>query len=88
MKIKEILEATAFQSIEDIAKNILTIDETQARKALVQSGCFKWAHEKTKWQLDEDQNPAHLEQSIYHFHELANRTPKLLWSYMTERKKQ
>lgn len=68
MKIKEILELTKTKSIKEVVQEHLTINEKEARLALKVAGCFNWAHEATKWEMDENEDPKNLDKSIYSFH--------------------
>ncbi len=64
MKIKELLELSQHESLEDVAKNHLTIGVKRARIALKAAGCYNKIGVKG-WHYDGD--PATLERSIYDF---------------------
>lgn len=64
MKIKEILELTKTKPIAEIAKEHLTIGEKPARAALKRAGCYSIVGQPG-WFLDETENEANLERSIY-----------------------
>lgn len=68
MKISEILKLAKTKTIEEIAKEYLTIDEKSVRLSLKQAGYFCWAHEPNVWIQDEHENPLNGEKSIYEFH--------------------
>lgn len=64
MKIKEILEMSQQETLEEIAKNHLTIGLKRLRVALKAAGCYNIRGVKG-WRYEGD--PAILEQSVYNF---------------------
>ena len=64
MKISEILELTKTKPVAEIAKEYLTIGEKPTRAALKRAGCYSIVGQPG-WFLDETENEANLERSIY-----------------------
>lgn len=64
LKIREILELSLTEPLEQIAKNQLTIGKVAARDALKRAGCFP-KNGKKGWHFEGD--PDVLERSIYDF---------------------
>lgn len=75
MKIKEILQLSMTEQLNDIAKDQLAISRTKAREALKAAGCYAISG-KRGWYYD-GPDPEILERSVYEFVNFKKNKPLL-----------